>query len=67
MMKSNKNKYPLKIVISRGHSGDYMGYNFSRLVLLECGHKVPPSTDFYGDTLATKQRCRLCYENSLTK
>lgn len=56
-----KRKYPLRRFIEITE-GDYKGTHFSRLSLLECGHKVPVSRDMYAETSPVSQRCRLCWE-----
>lgn len=57
-----KRKYPLRKFIEITE-GDYKGIHFSRLSLLECGHKVPVSRDMYAETSPVSQRCRLCWED----
>jgi len=55
MPKTNRNKYPLRKIIQ-----EVVGRPW--LVILECGHTAMGSTDIYGRTHPTRQRCRLCYE-----
>ena len=62
MKKINKNKYPLRKVVERDVIGEYNGIKNRWLNLLECGHKIPAVTDFYGEIHSERQRCRLCYD-----
>lgn len=59
--KYDKRKYPLRKVVERDVRGDYNDIPNRRLNLLECGHKIPCATDFYGQIFSAKQRCRECY------
>lgn len=56
-MKTHKNKYPLKKIISEEVS------SFGTIVeTLECGHKQNKLTDIYGPTNAYRRRCRRCFK-----
>ncbi len=54
--------YPLRKVIQVIVTGELHGKTYHHLSLLECGHYVSPSSDFYGLTAPVRQRCRQCFE-----
>lgn len=63
--KFDKRKYPLRKVIERDILDEFDGVNGKYLNLLECGHKVPPAKDFYGEIFSVKQRCKYCYNEKI--
>lgn len=55
-----KRAYPLRKIVKENVPGEIEGEKYNRLNLLECGHFVFRSSDIYGETCPTSQRCRQC-------
>jgi hypothetical protein len=51
------NSYPLRKIV--GYAGDKK-YPALTYELLECGHKMLPRRDMFGETNAYRRRCRKC-------
>lgn len=59
-----KRAYPLRKIVAENVPAEINGSKVAKTNLLECGHYVYRSSDIYGETCPSSQRCRQCYENN---
>lgn len=62
------NTDPLRKVVDHAHYVDVSSTPGQEMILrhelLECGHAILPKHDIYGETNATRRRCRKCRKDA---